>query len=427
MFSPVARAATHQQQVIQLLKQRSKLHRALVYDKSRMATLEQHLLAHVYALCDEEFLQLKPQVSYLVESLKVLSNQSSTGEVIAKYFSDVQEAEHRQAIILVCSLLSNKPSVEMQTHLLDLLLYQQFDLADLVQHFKLNWQVEDLTAARKALLNGSIEPTTSLVSLLFSVSEISDEELSAGYQHNNTDIAVACFVRGLNCTNHRKSANTALFNRFSQTDDTKQKARLLEIAGLSGDPQWLEPCKAFCLEHLEFAFDVLCHFQHVIALPLIIELMSVAHTAEAAYQVWLTLTEYELLMTPQLTDIDNKQQIAGKQRFPNIKQAELYRQHTLSQIKQASHAETGNVVTKSAETNNAKTKRGERLLKGVLFNSDSAAIKLRTYQGLAVQRSLIFAGAINPVLESYQQTLSENAFSQLMTTANVTAGATHAA
>ena len=403
MFSQVARAAICQQQVIQLLKQRSKLHSALIFDKGRMNTLEQHLLAHIYTLCDEETLALKPQVQYLVDSLNVLSSRALSGQAMIDYFLAAEGTEHQQAILLLCSLLPLNLTVEQPSQLLEQMLYQHGNLAELVQHFQIDWQAEELTAARKALLSNKIQATQPLVNFLYSDHDISDDELVQGYQHENSDIALASFVSGLSSQRHQQSANAALFNRFAKTDDITQKAQWLELAGLTGDQQWLEPCRVFCLEHPDFAFNILCHYQHITSLRLVIELMSVAQTASPAYQAWLVLTRQQLLMTPQLIDINNKHQAAGKQLFPNTKQAELYRQSLFTETKTADNA-----------TQN-------KILNGRLFSANTALKQLKPYQGEAIQRVLLISGVVDTKLTLFRQTLSAKVFSQLVQSKSTTA------
>ncbi len=442
MFEAVARANIHHKQIIKLLKQRKKIHASLVYQQHRMATLEQSLCASTYALLDANQEGFKPEVAELVLALSVLVDDKLTSEIlIASYTLQncvAQADEHHslageattdsvatesivteagqavaeplavepealaakqeglaQAIELLCSLLpakylENKLALTFDNSYLEETFYRNSQLLDLLAHFSFEWPIEPLQVIRQAALTEQFTPSLTFACLLFGQDNVTSQELAQGYKHPQIAIAKASFVKGLRVDN--SNAKAALFSRFSKTTTLDDKADLLVLAGMSGDERWIEPCTLFCKDYPEYTFTVLSNFQHKIFLPLIIELMALAPTSEAAYQAWLLLTNTKLLSKPQLQDNNNKHKKAGKLKLPNIDQAELHRQALMQQA-------------------------GAKVLNGILFDDNDATEKLTGLQGKAVQHALLPAYVMTNGMPLYCRQLSSIALRELILTA----------
>lgn len=394
MFESVARAGIHHQKIQNLLKQRTKVHKHLLFDKSRMATIEQQLCAHIYALTDvdEEGVPLKPEVRCLVDAMAFLSQPTLTSESLIAYYNSAEQGIHKQAILMLCSMLPLTLTFAEPTLYIEDMLYKTPDLAALLGLFDINWQAEQLAAARQAVLVGKVSPDNALCDILFSAENMSTTDFTLGYQHDNFTIAMASFIAGLSTKTQRATANAALFKRFYKTEEAAEKAQWLALAGLFGDEQWLEPCALFCQEYPEYCYEILCHYHHKTSLTVVIELMAIAQTATTAYLAWQVITKQPLQLTAQLKDSHNKHQVAGKQSLPCVKQAELIRQ---SLFKQAE----------------------DKILAGINFNDSMVKEQLSSYQGLLLQRIMLRAG-VNSIGTKqarnapYQQQLSHRAFSQ---------------
>jgi len=394
MFDLVARANIHHQQAVKLLKQRDRVHTTFVYQQGRMATLEQNFIAHIYALLDAEEETLKPEVAAVVATFKMIIEQSFTVDRIAAVYQQ-NKRDETQSLALLCSLLpkltlENKLSVTFEQADLEDLLYRQNQLFEVLQYFDIVWPSELLQVARKSALVGQFIPSLNIACLLFGQDNVTTLELAQGYCHAQFSLAIASFIKGLQVD--KSNAQNALFNRFAKTSVVPEKALLLEVAGLSGDVRWAEPCLIFCKENPDLAFNVLCHFQDKAFLKTIIDLMNVAQTTDAAYKAWLLLTASELLKKPQFQDIDNKHNQAGEVNLPNDNQAELIRQHLMQQT-------------------------GSKVLAGISFDESNAIQKLVGLQGRAVQRALLFSLKMNDGMSLYCRQLSSIAFIEKITAA----------
>ncbi|QBG34905.1 hypothetical protein [Litorilituus sediminis] len=394
MFDRVARAGVHHQKIQNLLKQRTKVHNNLLFDKGRMATIEQQLCTHIYALTDEsdEGLSLKPQVRYLLDAMTFLSQPTLTSESLIAYYTSAEQASHKQALLMLCSMLPLSLTFAEPRQYIEEMLYKTPDLAALLRLFDINWQEEQLAAARKAVLVGESEPDVALCDILFSAENISTADFTLGYQHENFTIAMASFIASLSTKTQQATANAALFQRFYKTAKASEKAQWLALAGLFGDEQWLEPCALFCQEYPDYCYEILCHYHHKTSLTVVIELMAIAQTAPAAYLAWQVITKQPLPLAAQLTDSSNKHQVAGKHSLPCVKQAELIRQALFKQPE-------------------------DKILAGISFNDSNFNAKLSSYQGLLLQRVMLRAGVNKRGAEQttkalYQQQLSYRAFSQ---------------
>lgn len=396
----MARANIHHQQIVKLLKQRNRVHASLVYQQHRMATLEQSLCAHAYALIDADRDELKPAVAALVCALHFLIDDKLTSEqLLARYQQEsmsAEEADLAEAIELLCSLLpatylNNKLAIKFDNAYLEQIVYRNSQLVELLAHFAITWPIEALQVMRQSALAEQFSPSLTLACLLFGQDKVTSQELAQGYKHAQFSIAKASFVKGLAVD--KLTAKNALFNRFAKTESLTEKADLLALAGLSGDSRWIEPCSIFCKDYPEHTFEVLSHFQHKIFLTISIELMAVAQTSDNAYQAWLLLTDKPLLKKPQLQDSKNKHQQAGELNVPNTDQAELHRQALMQQSGQHS---------------------GEKVLAGISFDDNNAAQKLAGLQGRAVQQALILSHRMSDGMSLYCRQLSSTALSEIM-------------
>ena len=387
MFEVVARANIHHQQVINLLKQRNKIQASLVYQQGRISTLEQNLVAHLYALIDADQSVLKPVVIELIEALVYITSQKLTSEYLiasGEKFSDLE------TLSLLCELLpnafyKNTLPLAFESTYLENVLYKNSTMLSLLIHFDIAWPVEQLQVLRQSALAEQFNPSLIVACFLFGQSEVSSQELSQGYSHSNFNIVKASLVKGL--VDDKSNAEKALFTRFHQAKSNDEKADILSLAGLSGDIRWLEPCTIFCQEYPDYSLSVLSHFQHKIFLTMIIHLMSQAATKQNAYQAWLLITNAELLQIPLLQDSSDHLNYAGKQTLPNVKQAELIRQTLMQEA-------------------------GERLLAGISFSSNNAAEKLNGLQGQAVQRALLLSHSLQNGMPLYSRQLSSSAFTR---------------
>lgn len=371
MFEVVARANIHHQQVVKLLKQRNRIHASLVYQGQRMATLEQSLCAHIYALLDADPDELTPEVAVLVSAMNTLSDEQLTSEKLIECFEQESAAPEQtglpEAITLLCSLLpttylEKKLNIVFENAFLEDILYRNSQLLELLTHFNIAWPVEALKVVRQSVLAEQFSPSLTVACLLFGQPDVTTQALEQGYKHSQFHIAKASFVKGL--TIDKPNAESTLFTRFAKTTDVEEKAELLAIAGLSGDSRWIEPCSIFCKEYPKHTFAVLSNFQHKVFLTLIIELMTVAQTTDEAYKAWLLLTNTKLLKKPQLQDNSNNGRQAGEVKIPNSDQAELSRQTLMQQP-------------------------GSKVLMGISFNNNEVAQKLNGLQGQAVQLAFL--------------------------------------
>ncbi len=405
MFEVVARANIHHQQVVKLLKQRNKVHATLLFKQGRITTLEQNLFAHLYALQDAEAAALvKPEVEALVLALNIITDEQLSCEKLIACYEQGSSTEQdnnseqgnnteqqnslAEAITLLCSFLpksyfEKKLNIAFENTYLEKILYRNNPLFELLIHFTIAWPIELLQVIRQSALAAQFSPSFTVACLLFGQKNVTAQELAQGYKHAQFPIAKASFVKGL--TVDKTNAILNLFNRFAKTTDVAEKAELLEIAGLSGDARWIEPCIIFCKEYPEYTFTVLSHFQHKTCLKLIIELMAVAQTTDKAYQAWLLLTDSKLLKKPQIQDSNNKHNQAGAINIPNSDQAELSRQALMQQP-------------------------GGKVLAGISFDDNDALTKLTGLQGQAVQRALLLSHSTDNGMLLYCQQLSSVAF-----------------
>jgi|GEM_PF-1624175 len=423
MFEIVARANIHHDQLLKLLKQRSRVHSSLIYDHERINTLEQNICAHIYALIDAEPETLKPEVSTLINAFTLITNNATIPEHLfiqqliehyenASSCDKSQENTLTQAIKLICCLLPNSyfqhkiEAAQVQGILdnsyLEHIIYRNNEQLELLIQFNIQWPLEQLQIIRQSALAEQFTPSLTAACLLFSQHNVTAQELAQGYTHKQFFIAKACFVKGLYIDNTK--AQTALFNRFAKTQNVAEKADLLVIAGLSGDVRWNEPCTIFCKEYPEHTFNILSFFQHKVFLNIIIELMTEAQTADQAYQAWLLLTNTQLLKKPKLQDSKNKHNQtknnqADKNKVPHSDQAELIRQDLMQQA-------------------------GTKILNGISFSDNNASQKLIGIQGMAVQVALSPANTMANGMALYCRQLSSQAFININKNSSEIQGAT---
>ncbi|WP_448565338.1 hypothetical protein [Thalassotalea ganghwensis] len=385
MFETVARASAHHTQVVNLVKQRQHIERSLLSQCSRMQTLERNLLAYIYALVDEKTFKIKPNVASLVTALTHFLAENITLETLIQRFCELEQDNDFYSFILLASLLVgvtrySKLTINETTPLIDSLLYPkkqgEQQLAELLRLWTLNWPSDALAGLRQHLLKSVERHSNALNYLVLSTDAVTETDLTQGYFHENSELALACFVRGLIDPKHQHHAQSALFQRFAKSEQPQDKARWLALAGLTGDQQWLEPASIFCQHYPQYTYEVLSHFQHKANLTLTIELMAIAQTSQAAYQTWLLLTEQSLLMEPAIKDIGTQQHSAGDALIPNQHQAELYRQQWFNQA-------------------------GDCVLAGISYDNQNAVTKLNHLHGLLVQRVVLFSAKAIAQLDSY--------------------------
>jgi len=396
MFESVARAGIHHQQVINLLKQRTKVHGSLIYNKNRIITLEQHLSAHIYALIDAEDIKLKPQVEILVDILKALITPCLTSEQLIQTFVDAENEQQANAITLLSGLLPKTLTFESSSEYINSLLYKHNALADLLVIYTIDWPSEQLKVLRQSVLSNQCQANIALSYLLFKQTDVTALELEQSYEHNNFDIAMAGFTRGLLTTDYATKAQTSLFNRFYKTENVLEKADILALGGLTGDKRWHEACLIFCQEYPDLSFNVLCHYLHKSSLILIIEAMKKAQTLQPAYQAWCVITDETLNMSSQVSDASDQHNNAGQQTVPNTDQAELIRQSLLQQP-------------------------GDKILAGFSFDNSNAA----DFQGILIQRVLLWASGSFDKLEVFHRQLAAQEFTTMFPnqTATIVQGA----
>ena len=167
------------------------------------------------------------------------------------------------------------------------------------------WTIPEQKALRATVLEGKESLPQQLKTILFS-QPLNDAELQQALAHADFTLVYAalvnCYCQGDN------SLSDKLFKVFSSSSEPSQKAQLLQLAGLVDDSRWHEPCALFCKAHPEFCQTVLSHFVYKSALVLVIELMGVAQTQQAAYQAWLTLTDRPLAKAEALTLVSAQNQ-----------------------------------------------------------------------------------------------------------------------
>ena len=275
-----------------------------------------------------------------------------------------------------------------------------------LSQLKLPWLLSGLKTLRQTALANKFTPSLPLSCLLMGQEDVSANELTQAYQQPNNELAIAAFIKGFaatkeSATNSTNATNVtnALFHRFAQCDDELTKVSLLQLAGLSANLDWIEPCKTFCLTYPQHTFMVLSYFQHKGYLPLIIQLLAQAATAQGAYQAWLLLTNQPLPLMPQLQDTANKfshsnqQQIAQsalsttkKQGYANTDKAEWYRQQFMLPAQQA---------------------QGDCLLHGRSFNCANASTILADLRGKAVQGALLFGSDLSQGMALWHSELTQ--------------------
>lgn len=414
MFDIVARANIHQDQVINLLKQRSRVHSSLIYSDERITTIETNLCAHIYALVDADQETLKPDVKVLVKAFNIITEECINSDCFITHLiecyeqaccitkanekenieedqqenTEEKDEELAKALVFICSVLpteffTQNITTPFESSYLENLLHRNNVLLELLIHMKITWPVEQLRFVRQSVLSNQLTPSLKVACLLFGQKNITTQELAQGYTHTEFTLVKASFVQGL--VSDKKNAQTALFNRFAKTTNIEEKAELLTLAGLSGDSRWSEPCAIFCKEYPEYTFTTLSSFQHKVFLTTIIELMGTAQTADDAYDAWLLLTNAELQKQSQLQDSKNKHNQAGDINIPNNNQAELVRQQLMQQP-------------------------GALVLQGISFDVDNANSKLIGLQGKAVQHALLLTSSMTDGMALYSQQLTAKAF-----------------
>ena len=433
MFSPVNSVETLVDCSEKLLKQRKKLQQTLLYSASRMNKIEQQLMAYFYALSQIDTNQLdsllndNAEVGSYVLLFKQFQNCSSQPcyTLYKHYIMQEQSSEltsKTDAVTVATltdffALAADHNKVEqgfVLTKLLDSFLYDstkasnnevlekssasteltqtdttpanslQTDSYAPLSQLKLPWLLSGLKTLRQTALANKFTPSLALSCLLMGQTDVSAHELTHAYQQANNNLAIAAFIKGFSAPKASAistSANSALFHRFAQCHDELTKVSLLQLAGLSANTDWIEPCKTFCLTYPQHTFTVLSYFQHKSYLPLIIQLMAQGATAQGAYNAWLLLTNQPLPLIPKLQDTANKfnhsnqQQLAKsalsttKQDYANTDKAEWYRQQFMLPAQQA---------------------QGDCLLYGRSFNCENANIVLADLRGKSVQGALLF-------------------------------------
>lgn len=395
MFNAVAKAHIHHQQALNLIKLRKKIQNSMLFEAVRLKTIEHNLASHIYAITGAELEKINPEIEHLVWCMDELSQRADKAPLQLSELI-VLESENPEKVESLSVIFGLLPIAEQEryfstnklvTDQLEMLLMKHNKLYELVMFSKVNWPSDMLHVARQTALAGQLTPSLQVACLLFGQSEVSPKELSEGYIHTQFEIAKACFIKGLEID--KTNAQNALFNRFANTDSANQKAELLEIAGLSGDIRWQEPCSLFCQENPDWTFTVLSHFQDKHNLTLHIELMGVAQTSQLAYQAWLLLTDARLEQVAQIQDTTNRHNNAGSNAQPNTDHAELIRQTLMQQT-------------------------GRKILFGREFDGENALDVLNGLQGKAVQRALLLNLPMDNGMPLYCSELTNIQFSYLI-------------
>ncbi|KAF7769664.1 hypothetical protein PCIT_a2535 [Pseudoalteromonas citrea] len=361
MFDSVYKLAQHQQRLTILTKQHKRLQAQGVYGVYRMHHLEVALLNHLYTVCDVP-----------THTPHVLAGMS---------LSQLADAGWKACF----TLLTGHPDEAAIYHLIacyDLITEEIADSHVFEAHSAIESQ------AHMALLN--CRPVhwqsrfdDALLARLFTLPEhynrafkqrvlsqpLTDSQAMSCLQSGCFDMQFSALLNGY-CQSAAWFAEQ-LFAVFSRSNDEQIKARLLCLAGLTGDERWHEPCELFCAQHPQYSVEVLSHFQHKTALLMIIKLMGKAHVATQAYQAWQCLTNKPLPQVPLLAAVEphninalQTSQLQQAKMRPNLDAAEHERQR-LALIK------------------------GGCVLNGVSYSPDNALTALADLAGIYVQRAAL--------------------------------------
>ncbi|MCC9660223.1 MULTISPECIES: hypothetical protein [unclassified Pseudoalteromonas] len=352
MFAAVSKLKQHQQRVATLMAHREKLFASGAFSVARQDVLENQVLNHLYVL---GALKAESPCDYFKGK-----SFNDLAELSCDDFCELALASDKQAIFALCATrLIAKPEHDNRDYFLKLKKQHALSYFALLSQQLSFWDIPEQKALRATILEGKESLPEQLKTMLFSQS-LNDTELNSALDHNDFTLVYAALV---NCYCQRdNSLSDKLFKVFSSTNEPAQKAQLLKLAGLVNDNRWHEPCALFCKAHPEYCQAVLSHYVYKPALVMVIELMAVAQTQEAAYQAWLILTDRPLQKAEPLTLV-NAQNQHNVQAGINLHDAEHTRQALA-------------------------LSKGECVLKGISFTNENAAHQLAPLAGKIVQRVL---------------------------------------
>ena len=381
MFAAVSKLKQHQQRVTTLMAHREKLLASGAYSLARQKVLEHQVLNHLYVLASLK--QQSPCDYFNGNSFNDLA------ELSCDDFCEIALASDQQAIFELCATrLMAAPEQDNRDYFLALKKQQALPVYTLLSQQLRYWTIPEQKALRATVLEGKESLPQQLKTILFS-QPLNDAELQQALAHADFTLVYAalvnCYCQGDN------SLSDKVFKVFSSTSEPSQKAQLLQLAGLLGDSRWHEPCALFCKAHPEFCQTVLSHFVYKSALVLVIELMGVAQTQQAAYQAWLTLTDRPLAKAEALTLVSAQNQ-HHVQAGINL--------HDAEHVRQALALSKGECVLKGVSFTKAQPEQGLAELAGEIVQRVFApqfeltlACGLYHTQQTAVQWQKLIAGA----------------------------------
>lgn len=297
MFDAVNRLSQHSKRVAALITQRTQLHAKQVYRSERMATLEAHLLHHLYTLTTHEAFEFSGGVKF---NFKHMAEQNWLTFINEVKSLNVTFDDAELPLIALCANRLLHPA-EISLELLHELNETAPKLLELTLYNPDAWLQMPSTSLINLALSQPQALSQAFKFRLFSTLACSTQ-LSEALQNNDFDIVYGAFV---NCYLTKNSAmETALFSAFSRFNEPEQKAKLLAIAGLIGEPKWQEIALAFCKANPKFIEKVLNYFHKKSALQVVIQLLETASTLEDAERVWINLTQKPLRQIPQMQLLD---------------------------------------------------------------------------------------------------------------------------
>lgn len=351
MFAPVYKVKLHNQRLTTLLKHRQKLLQQGAFSLARFSVIDTQMLNHLYTL--SELAGEAPTDYFSAQNLTQVSEL--TWQALCELAQ--QNSEHSEVYRLIAADLFATPVTDITAHFNELRSTEQLAHFELLQHNVKHWQLNDLKALRTSVLEGKEKPQNVVKTLLFS-QPLTTSELLAAVLHKDFEIAFAALVNSY-CAGH-DDVSDKLFKVFAKTADEQQKAQLLALAGLLNDTRWYEPCALFCKANPEHCSFVLSHFVYKQALPLVMDLMTIAVTQPSAYAAWLTLTDRPLAKAEKMSVVSDNNAVKPQSGI-NLDDAEHVRQAFAMQA-------------------------GEQLLMGISFTKANSAQKLAKLAGSLVQR-----------------------------------------
>ena len=351
MFAPVYKVKLHKQRLTTLLKHRQKLLQQGVFSLARFSVIDNQLLNHLYTLSD---LKSDAPTDYFAgKSLTQVSEL--TWQALCELA--LNNDEHSDIYRVVACDLFYSPVSDITAHFNNLRNTQQLAHFELLQHHRDHWQLNGLKALRTSILEGKEQPPEVVKKIVFS-QPLTISESHAAILHEDFNIAFATLVNSY-CAGH-EDVSDKLFKVFAKTADELQKAQLLALAGLLNDSRWYEPCALFCKANPDHCLFVLSHFVYKQALPLVMDLMTIAVTQPSAYAAWLTLTDRPLAKAEKMSVVSDNNAVKPQSGI-NLDDAEHVRQAFAMQA-------------------------GEQLLMGISFTKANSAQKLAKLAGSLVQR-----------------------------------------